>query len=248
MLRGLADSVPAAGQTQIGVVARSGSSEFHLQLVPADDGAPFPSVDIREHIHTASYVGFTKKGIRFPWDKLIEVLRHFEVQLAALGEAIKDKPVLFPEAGPEWVQETTGSPKQPASELHELLGKPPDFPRDFLPDGTTMGPALRLPQDSLELKIDQECRWFVCTLSGFHHTVKNEVEGKFILYAQLRGHAAVALPTAMIHIFKTVASYENHCRDQFKRIVNALEVKCRNRQLAEYQARQLFKSCNLPLV
>ena len=250
LLRSLAGSVPAAGQTQVGVVARSGSSEFHIRLVPADDGAPLPSVDIREHINTAGYVGFTKKGIRFPWDKLPEVLRQFEVQLAALGVAIKNEPTLFPVVQPEWVRETTDSQRQsaPASHLDELLGKQPDFPKDFLPGGSTIGPALKLPTDSLELKIDREGRWFVSTMSGFHHEVRNEVEGKFIVYAQQCGQATVALPTAMIHVFKTVAAYEKHCRDQFQRIVHTLELKSRNRQLAEFQARQLFEKYRLPVL
>jgi hypothetical protein len=247
LLRGLAGSVPTAGQTQVGVVTRSGGSEFHVQVVLADDGAPLPSVDIREHVNTAGYVGFTKKGVRFPWDKLPEVLRHFEAQLGALGAAIKNDATLFPEIQPEWVQGSTDRHRQTATELDELLGKLPDFPKEFLPDNSTIGPALKLPSDSLELKMDREGRWLVSTLSGFHHETRNQVEGKFILYAQQRGNSAVAQPTAMIHIFKAVTAYEKYCRDQFNRIVKALELKSRNRQLAEFQTRQLFKRYNLPL-
>ena len=164
--------------------------------------------------------------------------------------AVKNEPTLFPRHQPPWVQEATSSQMQssPASHLDELLGEPPNFPTDFLPDGSAIGQALTLPTDTLELKIDRDGQWVLSTLSGFHLAVKNEVEGKYILYAKLRGHAVVDLPTAMIHIFKAVAAFEKHCRDQFQRIVQALELKSTNRQLAEYQTRQLFKSRNLPLV
>jgi hypothetical protein len=238
LLRGSVGSVPTAGQTQVGVVARSSTSEFHVGLV-LDEGA---ALDIREHINTAKYVGYTKRGIRFPWNKLPEVLRQFEVLLTAVAVATRKEPTLFPQLQPSW---SAGSQTEssPTSYLDELLGKLPNFPIDSLPEGSTLGPALTLPSETLELRIDRDGRWFVSALSGFHHAVKNEVEGKFILYARQRGHTDVALPTAMIHL----AAYEKHCRNQFQRIVLILEFKSRNRQLAEFQTRQLFISHNLPL-
>jgi hypothetical protein len=248
ILRGLAGSVPAAGQSQLGIVRKNKSGEFRVQLVCPDDDMPLPSIDIREHVTTASYVGFTKKGIRFPWDKLPEILNQFEVQLAALGLAEKSEPTLFPEAWPKSAAEIAGEKMRAASSPHtdQLLAPIPDFPRQFLPEKCVLGPPLVLPAEPLELKLGRDGRWAVEAMGGFRHPVRNEIEGKYILFAHGRAQTSVALPTTMVHIFKTVAAYEKHCREEFHRIVLALEMKSRNRQLAEFQTRQLFAKYNLP--
>jgi len=37
---------------------------------------------------------------------------------------------------------------------------------------------------------------------GFRHDVRNQVEGNFICYAQLRGQKTVPVPTVMIDVFQ----------------------------------------------
>jgi hypothetical protein len=52
----------------------------------------------------------------------------------------------------------------------------------------------------------------------------------------------------MIHIFKTVAAYDKHCRELRQRIVRNLEIKSGNGLLADFQTRQLLAKHKLPPV
>ncbi|MGD1084460.1 MAG: hypothetical protein ABSA47_06870 [Verrucomicrobiota bacterium] len=247
-LRKLAGSVPPSGETCVAAFQKNKGTEIRIGLVPPDAETSLPSIDIREHVTSESYTGFTKKGIRFCWDKLPEVLRLFEVQLAALRVAATEDPTLFPQVQPKSVEtaKTADGPTQAASPLDEMLGPLPGFPMGFQPTDAVMGEAIHLPSDSLELKVNRLGQWFVASMSGFEQKVQNEVEGKFLLYAQQRGQTTVALPKAMIHIFKTVTAYEKHCRELRQRIVRTLETKSGNRQLADFQTRQLFAKHRLP--
>jgi hypothetical protein len=83
-------------------------------------------------------------------------------------------------------------------------------------------------------------------LPGFRQPVRNEVEGKFLIYAQKRGQREIQLPKEMFKVFSTVAGYEKYCRELRQELVHHLELRCRNRQLAEYQARDIFESHGLP--
>jgi hypothetical protein len=52
----------------------------------------------------------------------------------------------------------------------------------------------------------------------------------------------------MFKVFCTVAGYEKYCRELRQKLVQDLELRCHNRQLAEYQARDIFESHGLPVL
>ena len=49
-------------------------------------GRALHEVDLREHIETPEYSGPTKKGIRFPWDKLADVIGLLKTQAIQMGD------------------------------------------------------------------------------------------------------------------------------------------------------------------
>jgi hypothetical protein len=157
---------------------------------------------------------------------------------------------LFPGIQPAWINDaaapkpapTRPPPAAPGLDLAQL--KP--FPAAFLPAGAVESQALTLPADPLSTSQDREGRYFVANISGFRQPVRNEVEGKFLIYAQKRGQREIQLPKEMFKVFSTVASYEKYSRELRQKLVHDLEQRCRNRQLAEYQARDIFESHGLP--
>ena len=123
-----------------------------------------------------------------------------------------------------------------------------NFPADFLPAGAFESHALTLPVEPLRTSQDQDGHYFVASISGFRHPVRNPAEGKFLIYAQKRGKQEIQLPKDMFKVFSTVTSYEKYCRELGQKLVHDLEQRCRNRQLAEYQARDIFESHGLPVL
>jgi hypothetical protein len=168
-----------------------------------------------------------------------------------LGATVIGEPTLFPDVQPGWIKEaaapkaTTSAPHASAPGLD--LGQLKAFPAAFLP-GNFESQPLTLPSEPLSIVQDPEGRHFVVSIAGFRHRVRNEVEAKFLIYAQKRGQLEIQLPKEMFKVFSTVAGYEKHCRELRQKLVHDLEHRCRNRQLAEYQARDIFESHGLPVL
>ncbi len=249
-VRKLQATLPAHGETLLGAVGKTKEWEIRITLIPPDAESSLPSLDIREFVDTPHYSGPTKAGVRFPWDKLRQFAGLLEILAQDLGAAAKAEDTLFPEVQPDWVKEATDKDKtgpehQPAVHGFDAATLK-DFPRDFLPNGTIDAAQLNLPEDSLSIVQDHDGRYFVASDSGFHQMVRNEVEGKFLLYAHHRGHRDLTLPKEMFKVFSTVAGYEKYCRELRQKLVRTLEARSRNHQLAELIARQTFEAHGLP--
>ena len=65
------------------------------------DDSRLPSVDIREFVDTPGYVGPTKAGVRFPWNKLKQFVQLTEVLVQQLGAAASSDTPLFPNVQPD---------------------------------------------------------------------------------------------------------------------------------------------------
>jgi hypothetical protein len=249
-VRKLQATLPAHGETLLATVGKTGDWEIRITVIPPDAESSLPSLDIREFVDNPRYTGPTKSGVRFPWDKLRQFGGLLEALTQDLGAATKAEDTLFPEVQPDWLQEVPGKDKtgsESAPAIPGLDGAPlKDFPNDFLPNGAIDAAQLKLPDDSLSIAQDRDGRFFVASDSGFHHVVRNEVEGKFLLYAHHRGHRDLKLPKAMFPVFSTVASYEKYCRELRQKLVRNLEARSRNHQLAELMARQTFEAHGLP--
>jgi hypothetical protein len=248
-LKGLARTVPAGDGTLVATVGKNRGSEIRVTMVAPDGGAGLPSVDVREYVETASYTGPTPKGIRFPWDKLAPVVQLMEVLLKELGTETAGEVTLFPDVQPGWVEQTQKPAREAPTEaaIDEFsLGGLKCFPNDFV--DACEATAVQLPDCALKVTHHLDGHHVVTTGEGFDHRVRNEVEGKFLVYAHQRGARTLAVPKTMFLVFKAVAAYEKYCRELRQDLVRKLERKSGNRHLAEYQAKQIFQTHGLPML
>lgn len=207
-------------------------------------------MDIREFVDTPGYSGPNqKKGVRFSWDKLRQFVQLTEVLVQQLGVAASSDTPLFPNEQPKWVTDVKEShgtfQHQPAPQGFDVASLKP-FPEAFLPEGKIDVEQLTLPTDPLKIVQNRDGHCFVTNDSDFSRQVRNEVEGKYFIYAQLRGHSELRLPKEMFKVFSVVAGYEKYCRELRQKLIRDLEARCRNRTLAEHMARETFEAHGLP--
>jgi len=248
----LSATVPTNEETVFAKVGKAAGSELRVTILPSDEESALPKVDIREFVETATYAGPTKKGVRFPWDKLRPFTQLLEVLVHDLGAIVESDPTLFPDDQPTWVMKASS---ERMSGLKEI---PPSldgfdattlkvFPDAFFPDGKFDITSFVLPPEPLMIGQDRDGHHFVANESGFHRQVRNEVEGKFFLYAQRRGNSEIQLPKEMFKIFSAVTAYERYCRDLRNKLVRDFEARSRNRALAEHMARETLQTHGLPV-
>jgi hypothetical protein len=259
-LRRLQAEVPGKEERKFARVPKSEGKEIFISIVPPDDLHSLPYVDVREYFDTPEYKGPTKKGFRFSWDKLSEIISLLLTQAQRLGayEKGEDLPFpkqlpIFPERKPQWVEDLeAGQKPNPAFTdmiLAELLPDgPKDFPGDFLVEYKGKASPVKLPNEPIEVVQQSGGTYIIRSNFGFCHCVRNACEGNFILYASLRGHRVVHMPQEMITVFKAVKGYENYLRELRRTLLQAYERKSGHRPTAEYQAKQVFRKYGLPWV
>jgi len=250
-LRRLHAAAPGAHSQEFTRVAKRDDVEIVISTVEPDDIKALPSVDVREFVDSPAYAGPTKRGIRFPWEKLPEVLHLLESQAQRLGAEVKQEKTLFPEAHPPWTEKAERL-DQPGRTSHDavLAGILPDGPKDF-PDAFVEAkvkchPVLQLPAEPVRVTQKPDGKYAVTSDFGFSVPVRNAAEGNYIVYAQLRGKKAVRLPKEMFAVFSAVKAYENYVRELQRALVLAYERKTGHKPMAEHQARQAFKRFGLP--
>ena len=249
-LRQLTGALPE-NDTIVATVGRSRTSGMRISIVAPDEESRLPSVDVREFVDTPEYQGPTKQGIRFPWDKLAQVVEFMEVQLTAIGKAAHGEPGFFRELQGVLITDAQHAPDAPPPPAAIEVLLPTDlksFPDAFLPPKAADFSTHQLPEESLELRQTRDGGLSVGSDGGFEHAVRNESEAKFFLYAHQSGVRKLKLPTEMIHIFGTVSRYETYARDLKRELEIKLIRQCGNRPLAEYQTRQLLTARGIPLL
>jgi hypothetical protein len=249
----LAATVPSGAETVFANVGKNAGSEIRVTILPPGENNPLPNVDIREYIEAVTYTGPTKKGVRFPWDKLRQFNQLLEVLVHNLGAVVEGNPTLIPDAAQtNWVekasQERTSGTQ---GTTHAIEGFDAaalkSFPDAFLPDGQLDVEHLKLPPNHLKITQDRNGHFFVTDDSGFHRQVRNEVEGKYFLYAQQRGHTELRLPKEMFKVFSAVAGYEKYSRELRQKLIRDFDARSRNRTLAEHMAQETMQTHGLPI-
>lgn len=245
-LHKLQATVPAREQEQFLSVCSTRGWELRVAIIPPDEDHELPSVDIREFVDTPRYAGPTKAGVRFPWNKLKQFVQLTEVLVQELGAQVSTETPRFPnqqhERGPK--DNNTPPPPVPPPGFDATSLKP--FPDAFLPKGKLDVETVALPADPLKIVQDRDGHYYVTNDTDFRRRVRNEVEGKFLIYAQRRGQNEVRLPKEMFKVFSAVAGYEKYCRELRQKLVRDLESRSKNRALAEHTARETFESHGLP--
>lgn len=246
--------IPGNREEQFARVPKSGEVDVVITLIPPDALNTLPAVDIREYIQRPGYTGPTKKGVRFGWAKLPEVIALMQTQAQRLGAHAKKEPTLFPNQ-PQWVEAAQcggllGAPAKPGARdaiLAELApGGPKPFPQAFFDSGSGKTRPIDLPAEPIEVAQLPDGSYVVRSHFGFCHPVRNPAEGHFLLYAHLRGQRRVELPEEMFAIFKAVKGYENYLRELRRSLVQAYERTSGYRPAAEHQAREVFRTHGLP--
>jgi hypothetical protein len=120
-----------------------------------------------------------------------------EVLVQQLGASVASETTLFPEIQPKWIDDAKESPspignKLASSGFDATSLKP--FPDQFLSDVELDVEDIELPTDELKISQDRNGTYFVTDESGFRREVRNEVEAKFFVYAQLRGVTKLQVP------------------------------------------------------
>jgi hypothetical protein len=244
-------AVPGAHGQEFARISKRGEVDIVISTIAPDDLQSLPAVDIREHVDLPGYTGPTKKGIRFNWEKLSEVIALMRTQAGRLGAGQDEQPMLFPDAKPKWVEQATVAAAAAPSNRDAILAEalpdgPKRFPLDFLDGGQGMTTAVELPAEAVEVAQLRDGKWAVRSSLGFCHPVRNAIEGNFIYYAYLREERTIRVPNEMIVIFRTVKKYENYLRELHRSLMQAYERKSGHRPMAEHQTKEVFRGFGLP--
>ncbi|AEB08775.1 hypothetical protein Desac_0901 [Desulfobacca acetoxidans DSM 11109] len=253
ILQQLQASLPGVQEQEIARLPKTGDREIVVLIMPPDDVQSLPNIDIREYIESANFTGFSKKGVRFNWHKLQDVLALLQVQAQQLQQHEKQTPTLFPEARPEWVNEAEKLNSPASGGKDEVLEKllpsgPKIFPEDFLDNVQGGAQEVELSSDVLKVEQQSDGTYAVCSEFGFCHGVRNPTEGNYLFYSWLRGKTKVQLPQEMITVFRTVKAYENYLRNLQKSLIQAYERKSGHRPIAEHRVKQVFNRYGLPWI
>lgn len=251
VLQRLHGYTPKAQQEEFARVSKHGFADIVIGLVVPDDLKSLPSVDVREFVDSPTYTGFTKKGVRFPLDKLGEAIALLQLQADKLGTLSRQQPTLFQGAEPAWVkkvEDVKDMDELACDEVHNgiLADRVKDFPLSFLDGVVLKKERIKLPDDTLDVAQIQGGHYVVRSKFGFEYEVKNPIEGKYVIYAHLRGHRSISLPKEMIGIFKAVKSYENYIRQLRDTFLQEYERKSGHKPIAEHKTKQVFKTYGLP--
>jgi hypothetical protein len=245
-LKQLSVSPPGPGTKEIVRFRKRGDTEIVVTIVPPDDLASLPAVDVREYVDSPGYTGPTKKGVRFTWDKLAEVIGLLEIQSGALGKESEVAPRLFPESESNHNKSDDQPPVHADGVLGEILPNGPrDFPDDFIV-GECKQHEMVLPSEQLTVQQRPDGSYALSSTLGFSVRVRNIVEGNFLLFAHLRGKRNVKIPENMPDVFRAVKAYENYVREIRHALALAYERKTGHKALAEHQARSILTKFGLP--
>src|SRR5688572_30226536 len=87
---------------------------------------------------------------------------------------------------------------------------------------------------------DKLCQLQVLYFQDFP-PIRNEVEGKFFVYAQQHDHTEVRLPKQMFKVF-TPWLATKYCRELRQKLIRDLETRSRKRTLAEHMATETMQN------
>lgn len=250
MLARLEKTIPSQEKTEFKTISKSDTEHIRIGTIPDEESGGLPWVDIREFIDTPRYQGPTKRGIRFRWNLLPDVLACFREQAEVIEENEKNQPSLFENNS----LKPKGDLKEKseaidATSLPTLLGENlKQFPDDFLDISAEKGARVKLPETPLVLEQESTGTYLLRTEDGVFIKVRNPVEANFLIYAQLRGHFEVIPPKEMIHIFRTVKAYENYLHGLRSRLFAKFLKKAHQESVANYETDKLFRSLGLPKI
>ncbi|HPL67333.1 MAG TPA: hypothetical protein PLG94_12435 [Smithellaceae bacterium] len=250
-LQRLQQETPRSEDYEFTKVGKYEGANIIISIIKPDDPMSLPSVDIREFVQTPKYTGPTKKGIRFSWDKLTDIIAFFHIQAKRLEKEEGPQALLFPkpkaELGKRLEKICEAGNNVHQSSLAQICPNGfRKFPEDFVKALPGEGKRFNLPAEAINVGTEIDGACVVRSDFGFCCPVSNPIEGKYIVYCWLRGHRSIQVPEAMIETFKAVKEYENYLREIGRLLIQEYERKSSNRPMAEYQTKEIFKRHGLP--
>lgn len=244
----LEKSLPHQNEHEYKHIPKSDTEYIKITTIPADND-DLPAVDVREFVDTPGYQGPTKRGIRFKWNLLPDVLACFRKQLKVIVEGELHEPTLF---GTGFFADPIEEQPEQNKDTHEnsitnILGEGiKSFPISFLNERACIGTQINLPDNPLRLEQDNTGCYYLSTDENTFCTVRNPTEANFIIYAQMQGCTQVIVPQNMIDVFKIVKAYENYARMVQKKLVMKIMKKVGQRSVADYEARKKMSEVGFP--
>jgi len=247
-LSGLEKTLPPRQENEFKRIAKSATEYIKIMTLPAEEESDLPAVDIREFVDTPAYQGPTKRGIRFRWNLLPEVIACLQEEARVIGEDEKNEPSLFPPEQWEANEKTMEQSKaHQAGLISQFLDEElKQFLDDFLNGAVGKGASVKLPDAPLHLEQDSAGVYILKTDEGVFAKVRNPTEANFFLYAQMRGHKQVCSPQEMIHIFRAVKAYENYVRGLRTKLIAKVLKKAQQQSIASYETDKWFREHGLP--
>lgn len=248
-LSSLERSLPAKIEQEIKRIPKNSTECIRIATLPSEDGETLPAVDVREYVDSPKYQGPTKRGFRFRWNLLPDVLACLQKQMKIISEGERNEPSLF---GTGYFAEHEAKPQTTSQDdkidtIVELLGSTlKTFPDEFLDGSPRSDNQIIIPEEPLNLIQDNAGHYYLKTNECVLCKVRNPAEGNFIIYSQLRGHKSIIIPKEMIHVFKTVKSYENYVRAIQTKLLAKVLKKVGQRSIAEYEVKKKMMQAGLP--
>jgi hypothetical protein len=241
-------SLPSNEEHEFKRIPKGDTEYLKIGTLPADDEG-LPLVDVREFVDRLRYQGPTKRGFRFRWNLLAEVLACLREQAKIIGEYEKNEVTLF---GPDTFEEPQKTvPNETCvkreNSIADLIGEEIKlFPNAFLGSTSGKGTPISLPDCPLRLEQDNTGNYYLRTDEEQFCVVRNPAEANFMIYAQMRGLSKVTVPEPMINVFKAVKAYENYARAVQTKLIAKVMKKVGQRSIAEYEARKKMDEAGLP--
>jgi hypothetical protein len=178
-LASLEKTIPRREENQFEAIGKSDTEYIRIAIVPDKELDSLPFVDIREYIDTPKYQGPTKRGVRFRWNLLPDVIACLRQQAKVITENEKKQPSLFGDQAFESDKEAqTGENKSVGIRSFDIMSEDPKrFPEDFLNGFIDKGSRLELPEEPLQLEQDGAGAYILKTVLGAFSKVRNPVEG-----------------------------------------------------------------------
>jgi len=238
ILNGFASPQNVNHEQKIGKISKNNATDIVVRLI---EWKKAYYLDIREYIKSESYEGWTKKGVRIPLKTYNEakVFIHScrDALMERLSESSKDKSSIIAE-------------KADSYSLKEILGERVlNFPEDFI-ESLTPEQFLKvsLPKEHLKLGIFRDGVQYVVDDADFVLELRNEIEAKYVIYAQLRGFTSVNVPKHMFIIFKAVKGYEKYAREIKKKLIEFYKKQNYNYLVAKNKARFNIEKVGIPWI
>lgn len=225
-------------ELEVGRIPKNKLTEVVVRIIKIKSNS---FLDIREFLKSETYEGWTKKGVCIP-------LKYFEdvkIFIKSCHDILSKDEDIFKQYNK--VKDTSFISDE---DIAEILGKELlNFPADFVEfSNSEEFLKIELPKEPLKFGVYREGIQYILSDDGFVLELKNQVEGKYVIYSQMRGNYSVKLPKNMFITFKAVKNYEKYSREIKTKLIENYKKKYDNYLLAKNKTKFLLEKLGVPWI